>query len=422
MENAKLIRLDNGMSAALDRVESVETALVGVWVDTGALNETAGDNGISHFAEHMLFKGTARRTYLDIAEEIEDAGGEINAYTAKDHTFFWARMLKENIATGIDILADMALCPALDETETAKEREVIVQEYFGYLDDPDELAHDMFDAAAYPGQPMGLPVIGTIENIRSMTPAKLRAYMRNNYTAGRTRAIVAGNFDEESVLRLIEKHFARIGAGGEASTTPSQYTGGNVFRESDLEHVHLVLGFEASRIGARRESFAEALLSNALGGSMSSRLFQEAREKLNLAYSIHSSAHGFADTGTLSIHTSTEPANINKTIECIVGEIRKIRVDGITPKELARAKTCHKADIAAGLESIARRAGAIGYSVQNFGRIIPARESIETAESITMDDVREAAARIFSSAPTIAANGPTGGIQDIGQIRQKLLK
>ena len=422
MENAKLSLLENGLAIIADRVGTIETVLVGVRVTAGSADETKSNNGAAHFAEHMLFKGTARRTYRDIAEEIEDAGGEMNAYTSKDHTFYWVRILKENIETGMDILADIIQNSLLDEAETAKERVVIEQELLSYLDDPDDLTHDMFDAAAYPDQPMGYPIIGRVETVRAIGPETLRAFMEKNYSGGRMQLIISGNFAHEKALRLAEKYFGSIGASGGGARMSAKYKGGSALKESKLEHVHLVMGFEASGVENRRESAAEHLLSSALGGSMSSRLFQEIREKRNLAYSIQSGAHGYDGTGIFQIHTSTEPGKINRTIEAIAAEIRKLCQDGIAEKELARAKAGYKADLAIQLESTQLRARSLGHSYQHFGRLIPVRESIGMVESTTRTDIINAARRVFGTQITMAAAGKTGSICPAERIREIISK
>jgi predicted Zn-dependent peptidase len=422
MEHAKLSRLKNGLAVITDRIQSVETILAGVWVAAGSADETAANSGAAHFVEHMLFKGTERRTYRRIAEEIEDAGGEMNAYTSKEHTFFWVRLLKEHLELGIDILADIIQNSLIDEGETAKERVVIEQELLSSLDDPEDLVHNMFDTAAYPGQPMGMPVIGRLETVRAMTPAKLRAYMRRNYSADRMQLVISGNFEHDKALRLAEKHFGRIGAGAVSRRKPAKYSGGEGMREAKLEHVHIVLGFEGAKVSDRREAFAEGLLSSALGGSMSSRLFQEIRERRNLAYSIQSGAHGFSNTGIFQIHTSTEPGRANAALDAIAEEIKKALDGGITEAELARAKAGFKSDLAMQLESTRMRARMLGHSYQHFGRLIGLGESAALVESIGRADILAAALRVFGTPPTLAAAGKTRGLRGAEQIGSMLSK
>ena len=421
MKNVKITRLENGLTVATDFNPSIETVFCGVWAGVGSRNESKELNGISHFLEHMAFKGTTTKSYKDIAETIEDIGGDINAYTSKDHTFFYTKTLKEYLETSIDILSDIIQNSVFDENETSKERNVILQEYYSSLDTPDDIIYDYYSETAYPNQPLGRGILGTDETIRSITPAMLKNYIRTNYCADKLCLVVSGNFDEEKVIELAKKYFTNLAPAGTCPNPTAKYEGGYFIKNKDLEQVHFMLGFEATNLFDRKEVFCENILCNTLGGGMSSRLFQEVREKHNLVYTIYSSVTNYSDTGHFYIYTSTVQEKINKVIDATVGEILKI-TDGITEQELNRAKVSYKSSVLMSLENSNARARVLGRQIQHFGKHIPFSESIDLINSLSLDDIKKTAQRIFSSKITVAGLGKCDGIYDFEKIKSKFSK
>ncbi len=421
MKDVKITKLDNGLTIITDFNPSIETVFCGVWASVGSRNETKEINGISHFLEHMAFKGTTTKSYKDIAETIEDIGGDINAYTSKDHTFFYTKTLKEYLETSIDILSDIIQNSVFDTTETSKERNVILQEYYSSLDTPDDVIYDYYGETAYPNQPLGRTILGTDETIRSITPDMLKSYIKTNYCVDRLFLVISGNFDNEKVTELAKKYFTNLTPAGCPPTPSAKYEGGYFVKNKDLEQIHLILGFEATNLHNRKEVFCENILCNTLGGGMSSRLFQEIREKHNLVYTIYSNVTNYSDTGHFYIYTSTVPEKINQVIDTSINEILKI-TDGITPQELNRAKVSYKSSMLMSLENSTARARILGRQMQHFGKHIPFSESISMIESISLEDIKETAKKVFSSNLTITGLGKCENLYDYEKIQSKISK
>jgi predicted Zn-dependent peptidase len=405
LDGAILERLQNGLAVIVDPVLSVDSAFCGLMVDVGSTDEPEGRGGISHFLEHMAFKGTSSRSYRDIAEAIESIGGELNAFTGKNRTFYYAKTLREHAETGISLLADIIRNSIYDQAEIDKEREVILQEYYMGLDDPDDLVFDNFSAAAFKGQPLGRPIIGAPESIRSITREDLVGYVARNYTAGRMALVVSGNVEPGRVFDLAAKHFSDVKMASAPSLRGSAYTGGENVEHKDLDQAYFVLGYRASPIPARRDVFAEVLLASILGGGMSSRLFQEIRENKNLVYSISAGMENYADTGVAYISASTEKAKLGETLRLAKAEIARIQDGPVSQAELARAKEQYRASLLMGMENMAARARALGSSYFNYGRLVPTEESLAMMGGLGAGDVLAAARRMFSSPETLAVLG-----------------
>lgn len=422
MKDVKFTKLPNGLTIITDFNPSIETVFTGVWVSVGSRNENENINGISHFLEHMAFKGTTSKSYKDIAEIIEDIGGDINAYTSKDHTFYYTKTLKEYLEVSIDILSDIIQNSIFNEEETNKERNVILQEYYSSLDTPDDIIYDYYSETAYSNQSLGRAILGTEKTITSITPNMLKSYIKNNYCADKIYFIVSGNFDYDNVIKLCEKYFTNLIPAGNCPNPTSLYNGGYFIKNKDLEQIHFMLGFEATNLHNRKEVFCENILNNTLGGGMSSRLFQEVREKHNLVYTIYSSITNYSDTGNFYIYTSTEPEKINKVIDATTNEIIKICENGITERELNRAKINYKSSVLMSLENSNARVRVLGRQMQHFGKHIPFSESIELIDSITLNDIKNTAHNIFSSKITAVALGKCENIYDMDTIKLKLSK
>ena len=307
-------RLKNGLTIATDRINGVESAALGVWVGTGARAETASTNGVAHLLEHMAFKGTSRRSAADIAAEIEDVGGHLNAYTSKEITAYYARVLKEDISLALDILADILKNSVFDSVELDREREVILQEIGQAADTPEDVAHDAFQAAAYPGQPVGRPILGAPEIIRTIPRAAIVDYMSSRYKPGSMVLSAAGAVDHGQLVELAENLFGDMAPGQAPETEPAVYQGGEERIIKPSEQAHVFFGLPGPHFGAA-DYYAGHVLSALYGGGMSSRLFQEIREKRGLCYSIYSFMSSMSDTGMFGIYAGTEEHRRAKLLE-----------------------------------------------------------------------------------------------------------
>jgi predicted Zn-dependent peptidase len=414
----RVTRLPSGLTVVTERMDRVETVSFGAYVAAGTRHETAEENGISHFLEHMAFKGTEQRTAAAIAEEVEAVGGHINAYTAREQTAFYVKLLKEDLALGADIIGDILTHSTFEPEELERERGVILQEIGQTNDTPDDVIFDHFQETAYPSQPMGRPVLGTEERIRGMPRAALMSYMRRHYTADNTVIAAAGNLAHEQVLDLVDMHFGDL-ATTPAPTASSALYGGGEFRESrDLDQVHIVLGFPSVSY-ADTDFYPTMLLSTLLGGGMSSRLFQEVREKRGLVYSVYSFTAPAMDGGLFGIYAGTGESEAAELVPVTLDELHKVQGQ-VTEAELGRARAQLKASLLMSLESTGSRCEQLARQMQVFGRVVPTEETVAKINAVTTADVQRAAARVFRAAPTLAALGPAGRVPALPQIADRL--
>ncbi len=422
MEQISVKILKNNIRLITNYNDSIESVVCGVWAATGSRNEEANLNGISHFLEHMAFKGTSTKTYTDIAEKIEDIGGDFNAFTTRENTFYYTKTLKEYLPTSIEILADIIQNSIFDETETNKERDVILQEYYNSLDTPDDIIYDYYYENVYKNQALGRMILGTENTIKSITPEMLKNYIKKNYTTNNIYIVISGNFNEKQVIELTEKYFDKITNSKETkSFEPGIYTGGYKIYEKDLEQTHFMLGFKSNKITDQKETIAEIMLATILGGGMSSRLFQEIREKQNLVYTIYASCNNHIDTGNFYIYSCTSPDKINNVIDATTTEIKKLLSNGISDKELLRAKSMSKSSLLMSLEKPMSRAISLCKQIQFKNKITPLTDTIRDIESITKNDIINVAADIFKTDITIVALGNAKNIYDKNKI-ENLLK
>ena len=414
----RVTTLPSGLIVVTERMDRVETVSLGAYVASGTRNETAAENGVSHFLEHMAFKGTERRTASAIAEEIEAVGGHINAYTAREQTAFYVKVLKEDTALGADIIGDILTHSTFDRDELERERGVILQEIGQANDTPDDIVFDHFQETAYPGQPMGRPVLGTEEIIRGMPRDALLTYMRRHYTTGNTVVAAAGNLQHDQILDLVQRHFADLPTEKVPAIEPGLYEGGEFREERDLDQVHIVLGFPSVAY-AHPDYYPTMLLSTLLGGGMSSRLFQEVREKRGLVYSVYSFTAPAMDGGLFGIYAGTGESEAAELMPVTVEELRKVQHD-VTEAELNRARAQVKAGLLMSLESTGSRCEQLARQIQVFGRVIPTAETVGRINAVTIAEVEAAASRIFRSTPTLAAMGPAGRVPSIPAIIERL--
>ncbi len=414
----QLTTLPSGLRVITDPMDSVETVAAGVWVAAGTRHETADVNGISHLLEHMAFKGTERRSAQDIAEEMDNVGGQLNAYTSRDHTAYFAKVLKEDTALAMDILTDILLNPAMDEEELSREQYVVVQEIYQAIDTPDDIIFDHFQAAAFPDQPMGWPVLGQEDLVKSITAKGLKSYMGAHYAADAMVVSASGAVDHDSFVALVDKAFANLPSKTQVNETPGHYKGGDFRERRALEQVHIVLGFNGVSFDDK-DFYNLAALSTLLGEGMSSRLFQEIREKRGLAYTVFSTAQSFSDAGLFSIYTGTGREDVPKLIPVLCDEIKKT-MDSVSDAEVARARAQLKAGILMSLESPSSRCAQRARQILVYGRSLTTQEVIERIEDVDAGGIAAAALRVFSGAPTMAALGELDKLENIEEIRARL--
>jgi predicted Zn-dependent peptidase len=416
--SARVTTLENGMRVLTDRMDSVETVSLGVWVDVGTRHEPAEINGVAHMLEHMAFKGTERRSALDIAAEVEAVGGHLNAYTSREHTAYYAKVLKENVALGVDILADILQHSAFDPKELERERAVILQEIGQAIDTPDDIIFDLFQERAFPDQAMGRPVLGRAEIIRRIDRDTVAGYLRRHYGAPGMLLAAAGNVDHEALLALVRASFGELSDRRVLRNDSARYVGGELREERELEQVHVVLGFPGFAFGDP-DYYAASVVSSALGGGMSSRLFQEIREKRGLVYSIYAFAHSYSDSGIFGVYAGTGEDEVGELMPVLCEEMNKL-AQGLTPVELARARAQLKAGLLMSLESTTARCEQQAAHMLVFGRPLDMAEMVARIDAVDAAAVARVAARLKSAPPTLAALGPVSRVDAYGRLVERL--
>jgi len=414
----RVTRLPNGLTVVSETMPRVETVSFGAYVGAGTRNETADENGVSHFLEHMAFKGTERRDAAAIAREIENVGGHLNAYTAREQTAYYCKVLKEDLPLAVDIIGDILTHSTFIPEELERERGVILQEIGQSNDTPDDIIFDHFQATAFPNQPMGRPTLGTEDVIKAMPREALTGYMRHHYGPSRMVIAAAGALEHETLLDLVKQHFADLPDVAPPEPEPAFYAGGEFREHRDLDQVHIVLGFPGTSYTDRLH-YPTLLLSTLLGGGMSSRLFQEIREKRGLVYSIYSYANPFKDGGVLAIYAGTGEKEAEELVPVTIEELRKVQRD-VTQEELDRAKAQFRSGLLMSLESTGSRTEQLARQLQVHGRVIPVEEIKAKIAAVTIEEVQEAAAAAFRARPTLATLGPASKVPNLATIAEKL--
>lgn len=405
--NVECTRLPSGLTVVTETMPHLESVALGTWIKSGARDETEGEHGIAHLLEHMAFKGTSRRSARQIAEEIENVGGELNAATSTETTSYYARILKDDVPLAVDILADILTDSVFDEEELSREKHVILQEIGAANDTPDDVVFDRFSELAYAGQPLGRPILGTPETVQSFSSAEIRAYLDRNYTTDRMFVVAAGAVDHDAFVKQVEDRFSSLRTQPQVPpvTQAARYTGGEAREERDLMDAQVLIGFEGRAYHAR-DFYASQILANILGGGMSSRLFQEVREIRGLCYSIYAFHWGFSDSGIFGIHAATGGENLPELVPVIIDELRKAS-QSIDMQEIDRSRAQVRAQLLMGQESPAARAGQIARQMMLYGRPISNTEMMERLAGITPQRLTDLAGRLFfETAPTISAIGP----------------
>ncbi len=413
-DSIRITTLPSGLRVATDTIPTVETAAIGVWTSCGARNETAPVNGAAHMLEHMLFKGTSRRSAQAIAEEMENVGGHMNAYTGRENTAYYARILKHDLPLAIDILADVLQHSLFAEDDIARERQVILQEIGQTLDTPDDIIFDHFHAAAFPDQAVGRAILGTTETVTDMSQAALRGYIRSHYAPSRLVVAATGAVDHDWLVDETARLFTSLPDQPLPPVEDAAYRGGEARIDSDLEQVHVVLGFEGVSVHDP-DHYAAQVFSTILGGGSSSRLFQEVREKRGLVYTVQSFTSDFVDTGLFGIYAGTGEERLNELVP-VLCDVAVKSLDGFTDIEIARGKAQMKAGMLMVLESTQARAEMLALNLLTFDRAIPVAEIIARIDAVDGEALRRVAGRILSSTPTLTALGPVKRLESYERI------
>ncbi len=401
--------LPSGLRVVTDRMAHVETASLGVWVAAGSRHEGHDEQGLSHLLEHMAFKGTRRRSARAIAEEIESAGGDLNAATGVEQTAYYAHVLAADTGLALDILADILTDSTFDAGELEREKSVIIQEIGAVEDTPDDLVFDLFNAAAFPQQPLGRAILGTPEGVSGFDRDSIGSYLSSHYRGGAMVVGAAGAVDHARMVDEAAKNFAgMVAAPPQVAAPRATYVGGEHRLKRRLEQAHIVVGFEGVAYDAP-DHYALQVFANAVGGGMSSRLFQEVREKRGLAYSIYAFNWAYCDTGIFGFYAATGARDVTElmpvALDCLAGATQDL-----SEAEVGRAKAQMKVSLLAALESPGARSEQIARQILAFDRVLTRDEMISRVEALSLHDIRAAGAKALLSRPTVASVGPVAKV------------
>ncbi|MBQ9335155.1 MAG: insulinase family protein [Alphaproteobacteria bacterium] len=396
-------QLSNGITVTTDSIENFETVSIGLFVNVGSVNESEQQTGISHFLEHMAFKGTATRSALQISSAIESVGGYINAYTSKEVTAFHAKVLKDDVKLAVDIITDIIQNSTFNAEEFTKEQGVIIQEIRQLNDAPDDYVFDMFQAKCFEAEKLGTQILGSEENILSYKPSDLDMYLKTKYSTDKMILSASGKISQEQLVGLANNFTTKMTKFDIETVAKQVYRGGFSFKQKDLEQTHLIFGFEGVSHTDERK-YDLTILSAILGGGMSSRLFQEIREKRGLAYSVFSFCTSYRDTGTFGVYAACEDSKAEEVVKLTIAELEKIQ-NSITKEELNKAKMQLRASLMMGLESSSTRMERMANQYIHLGRIVEPSEVVEKIEAISVESLKELAMKIFNTKPTLAFIG-----------------
>ncbi|MBD3858249.1 insulinase family protein [Bacillus sp. 28A-2] len=408
----KTYTCQNGVRIVLENNPTVRSVAIGVWIGTGSRHETAEMNGISHFLEHMFFKGTKTRSARDIAESFDRIGGQVNAFTSKEYTCYYAKVLDSHAGYALDVLSDMFFHSAFDEDELKKEKNVVYEEIKMYEDTPDDIVHDLLSKAIYGDHSLGYPILGTEETLSTFNGDSLRAYMDEFYTPDRVVISVAGNVND-TFIHEVEKLFGSYeGKGKKQPVEAPQFHYEKLTRKKETEQAHLCMGFNGLPAGDK-DIYDLIVLNNVLGGSMSSRLFQDVREDKGLAYSVFSYHSSFADNGMLTIYGGTGAKQLNLLSETILQTLDVLKRDGITQKELENSKEQMKGNLMLSLESTNSKMSRNGKNELLLGKHRTLDEIIDEINNVTLDGVNNLSKRLFTEDYALSLISPTGDVPSV---------
>ncbi|MBC6437557.1 MAG: insulinase family protein [Rhodobacteraceae bacterium] len=411
--------LSNGLRIVTEHMPGLQSACLGLWVNAGGRHERVEQNGIAHFLEHMAFKGTHRRTPLQIAEEIEDVGGYINAYTSREATAYYARVLKEDVPLALDLIADIVLNPAFDPSEIDIERGVILQEIGQVADTPDDVIFDWLQGVAYPDQALGRTILGPADYVCGFQRDDFIGFVAEHYGPGRMILSAAGAVSHDDIVRLAEAALGHLPPCGHPRPDPACFTGGERREVKALEQAHFTLALEAPAYRSD-DIYAARIFATALGGGMSSRLFQEIREKRGLCYTINAHVGSYDDTGMMTIYAGTGAGDLPELVRLTVDELMRA-ADELSQAELDRARAQMKAGMLMGLESPSARAERLAQLVAIWNRVPPLKETIARIDAVTLDHLRgHGAAMVGSDKAAMALYGPVERAPGLTQLTEHL--
>ncbi|MGE5535166.1 MAG: M16 family metallopeptidase [Acidobacteriota bacterium] len=415
----EVTRLPSGLAVVTDQMPHLETASLGVWVGSGSRDEQHDEHGISHLLEHMAFKGTSRRSARQIAEEIEAVGGDLNAATSVETTAYYARVLKADVALALDVLSDILADPTFDVEELRREQNVIVQEIGATEDTPDDLVFERLQEKAFPGQAVGRTILGTPDTVRSFNPVRLREYLSRNYRGPDMIVAAAGAVDHAQVVAEVERRFASFTGPAAPVPQPARFGGGVHIESRDLEQAHLALALEGVP-QCDSSLYSLQVYTNVLGGGMSSRLFQEVREKRGLCYAVHAFHAPYTDTGLFALYAGTDGADAPELMQVVIDQIAAT-VENLNEVEVERTKAQMKAGLLMALESSEARVGQLARQMLAWGRPIPLQEIVAKIDAVTVESARAAGrALIRRGHPAIAALGAGKGLESAAAIAESL--
>ena len=414
----RLTTLPNGLRIVTEHMPGLQSASAGVWVMAGGRHERAEQNGIAHFLEHMAFKGTKRRTALQIAEEIEDVGGYINAYTSREMTAYYARILEVDVGLALDVIGDIVLNPAFDKKEIEVERHVILQEIGQALDTPDDIVFDWLQEVSYPDQAFGRTILGPEERVSQFAAKDLKAFVKENYGPAQMILAAAGAVDHDAIVKQAEGIFGHLTARPQKAFEPARFHGTERREVKALEQVHFAMAFDAP--GYRHpDVYTAQVYAMTLGGGMSSRLFQKIREEKGLCYSIFAQSGAYEDAGQITLYAGTSAEEIGQLTTLTVDELKRA-ADDMSEPEVARARAQIKAGMLMGLESPSSRAERIARLLAIYGRVPDATEAVARIDAVTTSDVRRYAGDLTASGTALALYGPVSNAPTLDDIRHRL--
>jgi len=391
--------LANGLTVLTEKMPHVRSVAVGVWIRRGSRHEEKSESGLAHFLEHMLFKGTERRSQAEIAQEMDEIGGQTDAFTSQEYAGFHAKVLDEHVVRAVDLLSDIVSQPRFDAEEVERERKVILDEMKSVEDTPDDVVHDLFSEAFWPDHALGRPVLGRVETVSSFTRNDLLRFFKKIYAPSNLIVSAAGNIDGEQIFDLVRERFSSLSTPPDGIVNLAPKVSPTIqLSEKDLELAHLVVGSEAPPQASQRRH-AAYVLNAVLGGNLSSRLFQVIREEHALAYSVFSSLSAHHDTGQFSIYAGTEPRNVALVLDLVVAELRRIKSEPVEEPELARARSHLRGSILMGLESTSARMSQLARQEMYFGRQVSPDEVISGIDAVTSAEVLELASEMFGRGP-----------------------
>jgi predicted Zn-dependent peptidase len=419
--SVEITRLASGLSVVTDQMPHLETASLGVWIGSGSRNERADEHGISHFLEHMAFKGTKRRTARQIAEAIEAVGGDLNAATSVESTGYFARVLKADVPLALDVLADILSEPTFDAEELRREQNVIVQEIGATEDAPDDLVFDRLQETAFPKQAVGRSILGTPDTVRSFNASRLRAYLNRNYRAPDMVVAAAGAVDHRAIVAEAEKRFASFTGPAAPEPEPAHFRGGTRVETRDLEQVHIAMALQGLPV-RDDQLYSLQVFTSVLGGGMSSRLFQEVRENRGLCYAIQAFHMPYEDTGLFGLYAGTDESDAPELMRVVIDQIGNA-TETLNETEVSRAKAQMKAGLLMALESSEARVGQLARQMLAYDRPIPLEEIVVKVDAVTVESARAAGRDLIGRAkPAIAALGPGSGLASTAAIAESLVR